>query len=384
MHPKITILGCGLAGMITALGLAKRDIPVTIIESRSSKDNNFFKDVRTTALTSSSKSVLQDIDIWGDLEKYTGCFNDIYVADNKSNEMLHFSSEKIGSAERMGHLIENTNFKQELFALASSNELITILENTSYVIEKNTSEECKLLLNNKEQHNCDLLIVCDGSASLAKQQYFSSQTEKAYNQHAITFVIRHEIAHEGTAVEHFMPSGPFAILPLKNQHLSSIVWSVESDKLEAIMNLPREELTYLVQQNAGDFLGTIQIENDAAAFPLKIYETKKYYNKKIVLVSDSAHIMHPLAGQGLNQGIKDISNLINNIVKFKANQYALEQYQKERQADNSHMLEATDLLNTIFSNHSRVLHGFRKLGFKAIENTPFLKSKLIKYAMGQR
>jgi 2-octaprenyl-6-methoxyphenol hydroxylase len=384
MYPKITILGCGLSGMLTALAFAKHNIPTTIIESRSSKHKDFFKDVRTTSLTSSSKKIFEAIGIWNELEQIAGVFNDIYVADNKAPEMLHFASDDLEEGELMGHLVENSNFKKLLFELVTNNKLVNLLEESSYNIKENTEDGCKIVLNQKLEHQCDLLVVCDGMNSKARQRYFSSATEKSYNQHAITFIVQHEKPHEGTAVEHFMPSGPFAILPLKDQYLSSVVWTIASEKKDAIMNLPSDELEYLVQQNFGDFLGKIMIKTDAGAFPLKFYETKQYYNKKIVLIADSAHIMHPLAGQGLNQGIKDIACLIESTLEYGTSKHALMQYQKARQADNSNMLEITDTINALFSNKSKLLHSSRQVGFKAIEEVPLFKKLLVKYAMGRR
>lgn len=384
MHPNITILGSGLSGMLTALAFAKHNMPTTIIESRSSKHKDFFKDVRTTALTLSSKKFFEDIEIWKDLVQIAGALNDIYVADNKAPEMLHFASEDLEDGELMGHLVENSHFKKLLFELVTKNKLINLLEDHSYDIKQNTEDGCKLVLNHKLQYECDLLIVCDGMNSKARQKYFSSAIEKSYNQHAITFIVQHEKPHEGTAVEHFMHSGPFAILPLKDQYLSSVVWTISSEKKDAIMNLPSDELEYLVQQNFGDFLGKITIKSDAAAFPLKFYETKQYYNKKIILIADTAHIMHPLAGQGLNQGIKDIACLIESILEYGVSNLALKQYQKARQADNSNMLEITDTINALFSNKSTMLHGARQIGFKAIEEVPLFKKLLVKYAMGRR
>jgi 2-octaprenyl-6-methoxyphenol hydroxylase len=384
MHPKITILGCGLSGMITALSFAMHKIPVTIIESGSSKDVRFFKDIRTTALTSSSKKFFEHIGIWESLAKLCGPFNDIYVADNKAPNMLHLSSKHNQDNELMGYLIENVEFKKILFKAITNNELIDLHENTLYSIIKNTEDGCELLLNQKIKHECDLLIVCDGRASDARKQYFSSMLEKDYGQHAITFIVNHEKKHEGTALEHFMPLGPFAILPLKDQHLSSVVWTMSNSKKDAIMALPKDELDYIVQQNFGEFLGEISVEGEIAAFPLKAYETKEYYNKKIVLIADTAHIIHPLAGQGLNQGIKDIECLINLILQYGATSYMLESYQQERRADNNNMLELTDIINQTFSNHSKLFHAIRQIGFKAIEEIPFLKNFLIKYAVGKR
>jgi 2-octaprenyl-6-methoxyphenol hydroxylase len=385
MHPKITILGCGLSGMITALAFAKANIQTTIIEARSVSDDEFLKDIRTTALTATSKEFFRAINIWDEhLAVLSGPFNDIYVADNKAPEMLHFASSELENGEMMGHLLENTEFKKALFELVKASKLIKLVDRSSYEVTQNSDKGCELILNQKDKHQCDLLIVCDGRNSIARQKYFSADSEKAYSQYALTFIVRHEKPHEGTAVEHFMPSGPFAILPLKDQNLSSVVWTIAAEKKDAIMNLPQDEFLYIVQENFGEFLGAVEIKSEVAAFPLKLYETRHYYNKSMTLIADTAHIMHPLAGQGLNQGIKDIESLTRLISEYGVSEQVLQQYQKERKQDNSNMLELTDIINSVFSNQSKLFHQVRQLGFKLIEEVPLLKKTLIKYAMGQR
>lgn len=381
--PKITILGCGFSGMITALTLAHYNIPVTIIEKRSCS-NQDFTDIRSTALTHATKTFFQEIGIWEEIEKISGVFNDIYVIDNKSPEMLHLSSSELKNSEVMGYLVQNTEFKELLFKLVSKKKLIKIIDKTSYLITKNTTEFCELLLNNTIKHTADLLIVCDGRKSEAKYKYFSSALDKSYNQHAITFIVSHEKKHEGTAVEHFMSGGPFAILPMKNENLSSVVWTINSNKNDAILNLPQDELHYILQKQFGEFLGKVKIQSELASFPLKAYMTKKYYNKSIALIADTAHIMHPLAGQGLNQGIKDIACLVELLQKHGTGEHMLNKYETTRKIDNDNMLELTDMINSVFLNNSRCLFNIRQLGFKFIENTKLLKTALIKYAMGKR
>jgi 2-octaprenyl-6-methoxyphenol hydroxylase len=384
MLPNITIAGCGLTGMLSALALATKNIPTTILERRSSQEKTFFDDVRTTALTASSRKFFEEIDIWSSLQEFVGPINDIYVVDNKSPDMLHFASSELAGDEIMGHLIQNIDFKKTLFNLVQKNELITIIENCSYKVEKNSQDGCSLLLNDATTHNCDLLLVCDGRYSSVRQRYFSSNFEKSYDQSALTFLVKHEKPHEGTAVEHFMQTGPFAILPLKEANMSSIVWTIESDMQQLLENLPIDEFSEIVQDNFGEFLGKIQIQGEIAGFPLKAYEADKYFNKRIVLIADTAHVIHPLAGQGLNQGIKDINCFVSLLLEFGVSDDMLNQYQKFRKTDNSNMLEITDTINTVFSNKSKILQVTRKVGFQAIEKiTPF-KKLLIKYAMGRR
>lgn len=379
----ITIIGCGLGGMITALSLATRGINSTIIERQNINDQSFFNDIRSTALTDSSKKFFEMIGIWESIIKIAGPINDIYVADNKASQMLHFASQELEDGQVMGYLVENKDFKKALLTRVLTNKHITIIGNSSYEVKDNTHNKCILTLNEAD-HECDLLIVCDGGNSSTRQKYFSCETNKPYSQYALTFIVHTEKPHEGTAVEHFMPTGPFAILPLNDQHFSSVVWTIKSDMKDAVLNLPKDEFVYMVQQNFGQFLGEITLKSEVASFPLRAYSTNKYYNKRIALVADSAHIIHPLAGQGLNQGIKDIESLVSNIVEFGVNDHSLEAYQNERKSDNNAMIEITDTINAVFSNNSKIFHSARQFGFEAIEKISPFKKLLIKYAMGRR
>lgn len=383
-HPKILISGCGLSGMLMSLSLARLGFPSVVIEKKSTKDSHFFSDPRAIAITFSSKVILESFGIWSKISEFVSPFNDIYVVDNKLPNMVHFSSSMLSDDQLMGSLIEAKDFKKILYELVLANDLITIIDEVTYEVLSNSKSGCHVILSNKKEFICDLLIACDGYNSYAKQKYFSSKLEKSYNQHALTFIAHHEKPHEGTAVEHFMSSGPFATLPLKDPNLSSVVWTINSDEKDLFLSLPNDEFLYLVQQNFGEFLGKIQIKDEISAFPLRAYITKKYYNNKIVLISDTAHVIHPLAGQGLNQGIKDIKELSDQMSAFGVSEASLEIYEKRRKNDNVDMLEITDQLNSVFSYNSRTVKLARQLGFSAIENIPVLKKLLVKYAMGRR
>ncbi|WPX99280.1 2-octaprenylphenol hydroxylase [Candidatus Megaera polyxenophila] len=380
---NIVILGCGLSGMITALALAKYDIPSTIVEAQST-NQKFFDDIRTTAINDASRYVFEKIGIWQELLKLCGPINDIYVVDNKAPEMLHFLIEDNSCNKKMGYLIENMKFKKCLYDLVKENKFITILDNIKYQKINNNLDYCELTLSDNSKLVCKLLIACDGKNSRAKNLFFSNDIAEDYKQKALTFIVGHERNHEGTAVEHFMPRGPFAILPLKDPYKSSIVWTVPESYASALLTVEAEEFTYLVQENFGSFLGKIKIQSKIAVFPLKAYTARKYYNNSIALVADTAHVIHPLAGQGLNQGIKDIDSLTSLIAGNGINKDTLINYQKLRQDDNKNMLLITDVINSIFSSNSKIFHSTRQLGFKAIENIPHLKRMIIKYAMGER
>lgn len=384
---EVVIFGSGLSGMISALSFAQNKINVTIIEAKNTNSPQFTDDIRTTALTNYSKSYLESVGVWELIKDHIGPINDIYVVDNKEPEILHFASSSLKEGEIMGYLIKNSEFKNLLLDAVKNNSYIKLIDQVSYQKIDNNDDYCLVHLTNTKsiyQIKADLLVVCDGYQSLAKKLFFTPKMEKYYGQHALTFITSHQKSHEGTAVEHFMPSGPFAILPLPDKHQSSIVWTVKSAEAEALLALDTDEFTYLVQKNFGPFLGEIKIVGKIASFPLKAYETKKYFNKNIVLIADTAHTIHPLAGQGLNQGIKDIEALVNSIMVHGISASALLNYQHLRQSDNNIMLTLTDTLNSVFSTPDKPLRKARQLGFQLIEKIPPLKKMIIKYAMGKR
>jgi len=370
------ILGCGLSGMLTALSFAKKGIETTIFESKSVKSSEFFKDIRTTALTPSSKNFLSSIDIWKELEEFTAGMKDVYVVDNKAAEILELQNE---DDSLLGYVVKNSDFKKILLSKITNNPLLRLVDNSQYQEVISHSDHSIVTFKDDKQIKCNLLIICDGANSKVRSHYFANEIEKPY-QTALTFNIKHEKPHENCAMEHFLPLGPFALLPLKDQYASSVVWSTSASQASLILNLPIEEVRFLTQRNAGNSLGKITIDSEMSSFPLKARIANRYFHNKMVLIADTAHIVHPLAGQGLNQGIKDIETLSTII----SNNGALQEYQKLRQDDNFIMYKLTDELNNIFSNYSQNLRCLRQIGFKAINNFKPIKNLITSYAMGRR
>ena len=380
MNARIAIAGCGLSGMITALALAARNIPSCVFENRDLSKDGFVHDPRTTALNSNARSFFEEINIWSALEPFTGSIDDIYVVDNKSNDSLHFAPHLIKSDKVMGYIIENDHFKNQLFDLVKSNELIELFDNQHYEL---VEHQKKVLLQlTDKQIEAEILLVCNSHKSDIVKQHFRPKFDKRYRQDALVFNVTHEKPHECGAIEHFLPTGPFAILPMKDQHSSSIVWTVEEGMKNVLLKMSEQELTYNVQENFGPFLGEVKLDSKPTAFPLKAYMSNAMVNGRLVLLADSAHIIHPLAGQGLNQGIKDIKTLIDNIIIYGFVPCALASYQQQRTRDNMRMFRITDALNMVFSNSSKSLFALRKPAFKLIEHSSALKTLFMSYAMG--
>ncbi len=382
---NVAILGCGITGMMTALSLAFYGIKSTIFEVKDTQQSLFFVDQRPLALTYTTIEICKKIKIWNDVQKVSGAIKDIYVVDNSSCEdMIHFSSEFLEGNDYIGYLTYNREFKKIVFSYVQDNPLITIVDKVLYHDIHNNSDNSEIILSNNDKYRCELIIICDGSQSIAKRKFFSNLLEKNYNQHALLFTITHDRSHKGTAVKNFLPSGPFAILPMQPEHCSFIVWSIKDCFVNSVMNLPQEEFNFFVQRNCGASLGLIKVNEKVTSIPLYACITKQYYNNRLVLVADSAYTIHPLAGQGLNQGIKDIESLSYMINKFGIGVEAFQAYQDARQQDNIDMFMITDTLNTIFSNHSLSLKLIRNIGFKFLSYSKSITTKIQEYAMGKR
>ena len=379
---SVVILGCGFSGMLTALAFAKVKINTTIIEYQEVNNHRFCDDVRTTALTPDSVEFLDSINVWSEIKDYTSKMLEVYVVDNKAPEMLCLSNIQENTA--LGYIVQNHQFKQSLLQAVQNNPYIQVLDRCSYHKVDSHKDYSILHLDNDKTIKCGLLVVCDGYDSKARHNFFSDRVVKTYKQAALTFNIIHEKKHENCAVEHFMPSGPFAILPLKDQHCSSIIWTSNPEQAALLKTLPKEEFEYLVGRNCGNSYGSIILDSDIKVYPLKARITNRYFYNTIVLVADSAHIIHPLAGQGLNQGIKDIATITELVADSGINQEILQKYEEVRADDNYAMYTVTDSLDSIFSNHYKSLWYLRRVGLKTIDHFSAIKNLLLNYAMGQR
>lgn len=369
---QIVILGAGLGGMIMSLSFASKGIKTLVLEKT---DLKFQKDNRNIAITNASKQFFEEISLWKALEPYIAQVKDVYVVDNFSPQMLHFDKAK-ECYEALGYMIEAHNLRKIISENIASNSLIELRTSVDYYMEND------ILYVDGTEIPSDLIIICDGKNSQIRKEYFSDILEKSYNQSAIILNILHKKPHENTAVEHFMPRGVFAILPLHNSNESSIVWVEKPELVDIYAKMDKNELGIYLQERFGDFLGDIQIVSDIQAHPLSARLTKNYYHNNLVLIADSAHNIHPLAGQGLNQGIKDINALASIVSRnislgLKVNTTALEEYERSRKLDNYLMYLITDNLNRIFCNDIPCLRSLRKVGLSVINRIPRLKEKFV-------
>jgi 2-octaprenyl-6-methoxyphenol hydroxylase len=235
-----------------------------------------------------------------------------------------------------------------------------------------------------------LVLGCDGRASLVRKAAGIPALADSYKQTALVFAVYHDEPHNGVAHERFLPGGPFAVLPLADPHRSSIVWTEQHDLADRLIGLSDAALAAEMLARFGDCLGRIIPEGKRWRWPLAVHLASRFTGRRLALVGDAAHGIHPIAGQGLNLGLRDVAALIDLIAEATrigrdiGDPGLLAAYESARRADVTAMVAATDGLNRLFSNDSSLLRGARSLGLAAVERMPGLKGLFMRQAMGIR
>ncbi len=385
---KIVIIGAGISGSLTAIGLASKGIETTVIERNSVTSNNYQEDGRTTSLTFSSVNFLDQIGLWQELRPYTSCINDIYVFDSNTSNHLHFASRELNS-EALGYMVENARLRKILHEYLTKSPKIELKDNTSYSDIYSNNDSTQIILKDGSNINCELAIVAEGKNSWIKSKYFSSFYENDYHQNGLICNISHSKAHNNIAVEHFMPTGVLAFLPLQDPYKSAVVWSLQSGIAKYLIDDKQKFLGHL-NYWASSYLGEISFSTELQSYPLTAQMMKHFVHNRLLLVADAAHNIHPLAGQGINQGIKDVEKLTNLVALNKTagldyiTNSMLENYDNTRFADNLLMLGITDNLGDIFAIKNKLFKTARRLSLDLISNASGFKNNLVKFAMGKR
>lgn len=385
----VTVVGAGLIGAALACGLARQGLQVAVIDRIAPNDGIAPAfDGRASAIAHASRIALEGIGLWPLIADETQPIEEIRVSDGPSLLFLHYDHADIGD-EPLGHMAENRVLRQGLLELMQKTPGLTIVAPADIVAIDRTDAAATVTLSNGEIIRTQLIAACDGRSSATRKSAGITVTGWTYAQHAIAATIDHTVSHHGIAHERFLPSGPFAILPLRGGHRSSLVWTEKSDLTEAFMALSDDAFLAEIADRVGGFLGSLSLVGPRFCHPLGLQVADRYTDTRLVLVGDAAHGIHPIAGQGLNLGLRDAAALIDILVDAKrygldlAHSAGLERYQRWRRADNLLMAGMTDVLNRLFSNDLPPLRLARDLGLAAVNRLPPLKRTFMRHAMGQ-
>lgn len=385
----VLIAGAGFPGLALAIALRQslgETFSVTVADPALARES---RDPRASAIAASARRMLDALGVWDDVAADAQPILDMAVTDSRLSDavrptFLTFAGE-VEEGEPFAHMVENPQLTASLIAKARALG-VTLLPTAVETNESVVAGVCVAFADGTSS-TTRLLVAADGAQSRIRERAGIACVQWSYPQSGIVTTVAHERDHEGRALEHFLPAGPFATLPLKNNR-ASIVWTEESREAARIVALPDAEFLGEFEKRFGLELGDITLAGPRRAFPLGFALARSFIAERIALIGDAAHVIHPIAGQGLNMGLRDAAALAEAIADAArlgldvGGATVLERYQRWRRFDSLAMGAATDSLNRLFSNNSDVLKAVRDFGLGVVDRLPALKTMFIREAAG--
>lgn len=391
IYSDLIIVGGGLNGPALALAAAQGGLSSTVIDALPVGDRKARGfDGRSYALALTSQRLLSAIGLWDGLADNAQPMLEIKVTDGRAGEgpspfFLHFDHAEIEEGP-MGYLVEDRYLRRAFLDAMEAEPLIT-LRHQERVVAQDTSDGASVTLASGEVLKGRVLIGSDGRRSGTAERAKIKRTGWGYGQTALVCAIEHEKPHGGIAHQFFMPSGPLAILPLTGNR-SSIVWSETEDNAKRINALEDADYLNALRPAFGDFLGEIKLAGTRFTYPLNLTIANSFIGARLALIGDAAHGVHPIAGQGLNAGLRDVAALAEVMIMAVrrgediASPLVLERYQQWRRFDTATLAMATDTFNRLFSNDIPILRMGRDLGMGLINSVPSLRRNFMREAAG--
>ncbi|HEU5019854.1 MAG TPA: FAD-dependent monooxygenase, partial [Pseudolabrys sp.] len=408
----VVIGGAGFAGLGLAVALREAlgcRFSITVADPALRHEKS--PDPRASAIAAAARRLFEAIGVWDEVAAEAQPILDMVVTDSKLQDavrptFLTFGGE-IEEGEPFAHMIENRLLVDALVAKARALGIelrATAVESFEYERHRGSARHRHLppergknelrvskcidvRLADGTEVSARLLVGADGARSAIRERAGIATHGWNYDQAGIVTTVAHERDHQGRAEEHFLPAGPFAILPLTGRR-SSIVWTENKREAERIVALSDVEFHAELERRFGLHLGDIEVIGPRRAFPLGLFTARSFIGERLALVGDAAHIIHPIAGQGLNMGLRDIAALAEAVTDAArlgldiGGADVLERYQRWRRFDTMAMGIATDGLNRLFSNRSDALRLVRDIGLGMVERMPSLKNVFIREAAG--
>jgi len=373
----VIIGGGGMVGLSLAIALAKGGLDVVVADpvlQSAALDAKF--DGRVCALSYASVRMFEALGVWEHLKSDAQPINDILVTDAKlgsapSPFSLHFDAAE-AHADALGHIVENRHTRTGLFAVASTLANLRLIAPAALTNLESDAAGIVASLANGETIRARLAIAADGRDSPMRELMGLSVISWSYAQWGIVATVAHEKPHNGVAYEHFLPSGPFAILPMTGNR-SSLVWTEKETLAPAMMQLPDAEFDAEIARRFGSHLGMTKAAGPRWSYPLKFHLARGYVKPRFALAGDSAHGIHPIAGQGFNLGLKDaaaLSEIVLDAARLGLDIGALDtlqRYERWRRFDSLVMSFAMDGLNRLFSNDIVPLRILRDVGLGLVD-----------------
>ncbi len=388
------IVGGGLNGLTLALALSAHDLDVGLVE-RADLDSHLMPsfDGRATAIASAAARMLRALGL-GDVLDRAGCpILGIRVTDGLSPRLLHFDSAEAEPSEPLGIMLENRELRFALLQRLRQDGRVRLYAPAAIRETVRDSNSARVCLADGRELVAPVVLACDGRGSMLRRQAGIRLAEWRYDATAIVSMLAHERPHGHVASELFYPAGPFAQLPMNDladgRHRSALVWTVRRRDADGVKALSARAFAHEVEQRMGGFLGHVETIAPAQSFPLNLQHAERYWANRLILVGDAAHGIHPIAGQGLNLGLRDVAALAQVLAEAARTGLDLghadvaRRYERWRRADNSATAAATDALVRLFAIPGRRAQFVRSMGLAAVNRLPLLRRAFMAVARGE-
>ncbi len=384
----VLVIGGGLVGGPLACALADAGLTVALLDGEvpdATLAPTF--DGRASAVALAPQKMLAAIGLWPDIEPWAAPIKHIRVSDGASPLFLHYDHREVGDGP-FGWIVENRALRQAILkGLARHAGRVTFLAPVKMTkLVRNPGDVVATLADGRTVR-ARVAVAADGRGSPVREGAGIAVTRWSYDQTAIVCTVAHSLPHGDAAQEHFLPAGPFAILPLTGQR-SSVVWTEKAHLAPAILAQDAASFQRELESRFGDYLGELTLEGPRFSYPLALQFAHSYTAHRLAIIGDAAHGMHPVAGQGMNMGLRDVAALAELLVEARrlgqdlGDAQLLARYGRWRRFDNLLMLGLTDGLVRLFSNDIASVKLARDVGMAAVNRVPPLKRFFMRHAMG--
>ena len=389
---QIVIVGAGLIGSTMAIALASKGFNVTVVDGAKNTDRIERNKGRTYALSRTSKNLFFNLGLWDPKKLNVSPIKNIVLSTKKGSKDLirHLVdfNEVNSSVDPSSYMIEDFYLRTALASEINKNKKIQLVDSSEVIQHHTNNFETKIILSDKSSISTELLIISDGRDSGFAKRLNKKFFSKSYSQVAIVGNLSHDNPHNFIAKQLFLPGGPLAILPLQGNR-STFVWSLPIEMGNKIGASKGEIFINYFKENTGDILINPSLLGEKKLFPLYLRFLRDSIDNRKVFIGDSSQSIHPLAGQGLNIGLRDVASLVDTLLKGKklgldlGGIDLLKKYETWRSFDRISLATYTDVINALFSNSNVYLKAIREFGMNAIDKSQLLKSFFTKEAAGE-
>lgn len=384
---QVCIVGGGCVGLTLALGLAQANISVVVIDAAPTQqkpDQEY--GLRVSALSLASQALFESLNVWPEIiAQRAQAYTHMDVRDQDSFGKIAFNSDEL-DLPHLGHIVENDIIRYALISELEKSSEATLLFDTAYQQIHQSDNDVFITLDSGEPIIAKLLVAADGANSAIRKQFNLPITFKDYDHHAIVATVKTVEPHNDTARQVFLPTGPLAFLPLADSNMHSIVWSTSPTHSDSLLAMDDNSFNKAVMAALDGQCGLCEVQSKRAAFPLKMRYAQNWVKGKVVLIGDAAHTIHPLAGLGMNLGLKDAAYL-TELLSLQQTEFAssriLRDYERTRKLDAQKHIAMMQSLKALFEGAHPLKKLVRGVGLSMVDNLGPIKHLFASQAIGK-